>query len=257
MTFDAKIFFKKNAPLILTVTSVAGLVGTVVLAVKATPKATAILKEKQEEKEEPLTTLEKVKYAAPVYIPTVLTGLGTAACIIGTGVLNEKQIKSLAAGYTLLADRFTKYQHKVKEIYGEEAHREILRQIDLAPCDPPYLYACGCFSNAGFELPEDRSKRLFYDTIAQVYFESTYEEVLQALYHLNRNYILRHCAGVCEYHEFLGLKDCPDSELGWTMEDGLEFVDFDIIHAVTDDGLEYYMISPAFEPTAVTQYGWW
>lgn len=253
---SVKIFLKRKVPAILAVTSVAGLVGTVVLAVKATPKAVKILQEKQEEKEEPLTTLEKVKYAAPVYIPTLLTGVATTACIIGSGVLNEKQVRSLSASYALLADRFTKYKNKVVEIYGEEAHREILRQLDIVPCSPPPLIACGCFSNSGFDLPEDRPKRLFYDTVSQSYFESTYEEVLQALYHLNRNYAIGHGVGVDTYHAFLGLKNCPGDELGWTMEDGLEFVDFDIVRTVTDDGLEYYMISPTFEPTEPPKYGW-
>ena len=243
-----KIFLKKNSPKILTGLGIVGLVGTVVSAVCATPKAQKILQEKEEEKGEALTTSEKVKYAGPVYIPTALTGLATAACIIGAGTANNKKIASISGGYALLADQYKRYQGKVKEKFGIETHREIMEEITVEPCDPPTLTACG-ITDSGFDIPETDSKCLFYDTLGERYFEARYADVLCALYHLNRNYALGGVISVCEYFDFLGLD--PDKrfdELGWSFYGGLEWIDFDITKTTTDDGLVFFMLSPTFYP---------
>ena len=240
-----KIFTKKNAPVFMAVVSVAGLVGTVVTAVYAAPKAEALLKEKEQQKGEPLTKAEKLKYAVPVYIPTILTGTATAVCIFGGSVLSRKQLASLGAGYTLVADQFTRYKNKVREIHGEQAHRDIMEQINCAVCEPEPLFAPGLGLNAGFDFPEDRKQLLFYDPISEIFFKTSYEDVLSVLYHLNRNYMLRGSASCDEYYEFLGI-EC-ENLLGWSMSGGVVFLDFDISKAVKD-GVEYYRIEPVFWP---------
>ena len=86
---------------------------------------------------------------------------------------------------------------------------------------------------------------LFYDTISEIYFESTYEEVLQALYHLNRNFVLRGESPCNEYYEFLGI-ECSNM-LGWNSWSGYCFIDFDI-SKVEKDGKVYFRIDPVFWP---------
>lgn len=85
-----KMFWKKNGSTILTCAGAVGVVGTTVLAVKATPKAMELIKMAEEEKGEKLTKTEVFKTAGPAYIPTALVGVGTLACVFGANVLNKK-----------------------------------------------------------------------------------------------------------------------------------------------------------------------
>lgn len=95
---------------------------TALMATNAKPKATKLLDKAREEKGEELTTFEKIKTAGPVYIPTIITGAGTIACIFGANILNKRQQASLMSAYALVDNSFTEYKNKLKELYGEEAH---------------------------------------------------------------------------------------------------------------------------------------
>ena len=56
---------------------------TSVLVGKATFKASEILEETKKEKGGKLETMEAVKLVAPVYIPSIVMGASTIACILG------------------------------------------------------------------------------------------------------------------------------------------------------------------------------
>ena len=58
------------------------------------------------EKQEELTKIEKVKIAGPVYIPSILIGAGTVACIFGANVLNKRHQAALVSAYTLAESSF-------------------------------------------------------------------------------------------------------------------------------------------------------
>ena len=73
----------RSSPTILTVVASIGVIATTITAVQATPKAIKLLKEAELEKGENLTKLEIVRVAGPTYIPSVLLGVSTIACIFG------------------------------------------------------------------------------------------------------------------------------------------------------------------------------
>ena len=79
--FKAQSYLKRSAPTIMTCVAAVGMVATVVMAVKATPKAIRLLEQASEEKGEKLSGAETVKTAAPVYIPACTTGLFTLSLI--------------------------------------------------------------------------------------------------------------------------------------------------------------------------------
>ena len=85
---SSKLFLKRNSSTILTCIGAAGVIATSVLAVKATPKAMALLEQSEEEKGEKLTNMEKVQVAGPAYIPAAIVGASTIACIFGANVLS-------------------------------------------------------------------------------------------------------------------------------------------------------------------------
>ena len=89
------------------------------------------------------------------------------------------------------------------------------------------------FEDAGEE------ERLFYDAISERYFQATISQVLQAEYHLNRNFALGGgFITLNQFYEFLGIEPVPGGdEVGWMVSDGLYWVDFDHQKTVVDDGL--------------------
>ena len=63
------LFTKENASSILTGVGAVGVVATAVTAAKATPKAMALIQNAENQKNEELSTLDKIIIAGPAYIP--------------------------------------------------------------------------------------------------------------------------------------------------------------------------------------------
>lgn len=162
----SKSFLKRNASTILTCLGAAGVIATSIAAVKATPKAEMLLKEAEEEKGDKLTLLEMVQTAGPAYIPSLLIGASTIACIFGANVLNTRQQATLMSAYGLLDTSYKEYSKKVKELYGEEADNKVKEEVTKEH-----------YTEIPETIPE--GKQLFFDFKTLNYFESTMDEVLQ------------------------------------------------------------------------------
>lgn len=240
--YKSKLYLKNNSATILSGIGAIGVVGTAVMAAKATPKALELLEEATDEKEDKLTKFEAVCVAGPVYIPTILMGMSTIACIFGANTVNKQKQAALTSAYMMLDNSYKKYRNKVKELYGVEADAKIKEEIIKDDYEIEY-------SN-----PEEE-KQLFYEPISERYFESTIEEVQRAEYHLNRNFILRDYANLNEFYKFLGLKTTQQGEiLGWSSYAGYtvygySWVDFTHDRIELEDGLECITINYPFEPT--------
>lgn len=247
----SQLFIKRNASTILTYAGGAGVIATTVMAVKATPKALDILDSAEKEKGEELTTLEKVKVVGPSYIPAVLIGASTIACIFGANVLSKRQQAALLSVYSLVDSSYKEYKNKLKELYGEEAHQNIINSIAVEKAED--IIVSGSYLCSDCDLSAEDScgePVLFYDEYSSRYFEATIEQVLTAEYHLNRNYILRGYSYLNELYEFLGLEGTDyGSVLGWCPTDEGEYwIEFNHRKAVLDDGLEVYILEMPFEP---------
>jgi hypothetical protein len=237
-----KMFWKKNGSTILTCAGAVGVVGTTVLAVKATPKAMELIKAAEEEKGEKLTKTEVIKMAGPAYVPTALVGIGSIACIFGANVLNHKQQASMASAYALLDSSYKEYRKKVTELYDESVDKKIKSEIakDHYNEDQP--------------VKMDDEKELFYDYFSERYFESTKLEVLEAEAGLNKIIATECGAYLNEFYELLGLEKTEEGkELGWS--NGIlesmywtNWVDFDHSKVEMEDGMECTIITMMQEP---------
>lgn len=248
-----KTFIKRNAATILTCIGSAGVILTTVTAVKATPKALKKLDEAEKEKGEKLTNIEKIKMAGPSYIPTVLIGVGTISCIVGAKVISKRHQAAIVSTYALVDSSFKEYKHKLKELYGEETHNNVINAIAVEKVDPD-LVVKGSYMCSECDLSKEEScgePVLFYEEYGNRYFETTIEQVISAEYHLNRNYALRGYTVLNELYEFLGLETTDyGSVLGWAPTDEGEYwVEFNHRKVVLDDGLECYILEMPFEPT--------
>ena len=248
----SNLFLKKNSATILTVAAAAGVIITSVLSAKAAIKASRVLAHKEEEKGEKLTFEETISAVWTIYIPPVVAGMSTIACVFGANILNQRQQASLASAYALIDNSYKEYKAKLKELYGEEAHNNIVDAIAAEECDEVHISAGGLTYAYAQEIESDTEPRLFYDEYSGRYFETTIEKVLLAEYHLNRNYILRGFARLNEFYEFLGLEPTDYGEtVGWDICGEIYWIDFNHRKAFIgddNDGFECYIIEMLYYP---------
>ena len=90
----------KNSPHILTGIACAGVISTVVLAVKNTPQALAIIEEEERYRErkniQSATKVEKVKLTWKCYAPATVMGVVTIGCILGANTVHTRRNAALA-----------------------------------------------------------------------------------------------------------------------------------------------------------------
>lgn len=238
---SSKLFLNKHASTILTCAGGAGVVVTSVMAAKATPKALALIEEANEKNEE-LTKFDYVVAAFPAYIPAIVAGASTIACIFGANVLNKRAQASLASAYALLNSSYNGYRAKTVELYGDEADDKIKEGV-----------AKDKYTGDG--KLKDNDRQLFYDDYSGRYFESTIEDVLQAEYNLNREVAQAGGAFLNDFYNKLGLSETEyGNYLGWSAGQLMEtywnpWVEFSHSKFTFDDGLECTIITLENDPT--------
>jgi hypothetical protein len=237
----SRVFVKRNSATILTCVGAVGVIATTVTAVKATPKAMLLLEKAKEEKGEELTKVETVKIAAPVYIPTVVLGVSTLACIFGANILSKKGQASLMSAYALADTSYKDYRKKVDELYGKEAGAQVRAEL-----------AKDAYNEKPIQVED--GKRLYYDIYSMQYFESTPFEVQKAEYELNKSLMIDDAAYVNDWYQHLGVDLLEHGyDFGWSTGSNMDnywqtWIDFNHEKVVMDDGLECIVISFAQEP---------
>lgn len=233
--------FKKHGTSILSFAAIVGVVATGIAAAKASKKV-----EEKRPKRIRMTKMEYIREYWKDYIPTVIIGGATCACIASANHISKKQQAALVAACVAAGERFSDYREKTKEIFGEEADTKIQNSIVKDKME----------AVEDLDRPEGE-ELLFFDRYSDRYFNATMDHVLEAEYHFNRNLQLRDYAVVNEFYEFLGIGPDPNGrgdDVGWNTWSeatyGYKWVDFYHDKVVMDDGLECYIISMPFEPHA-------
>lgn len=252
---------KKASPTILTCIGAVGVVATVVLAVKATPKALEAIQEDSRKNHDgdpcAATKLETIKSGWKFYIPAALTGTASLACIFGANILNRKQQASLASAYALLNHSYNDYRGKLRELYGQEAHDKIIESLAAEKVDENHVIRVpGLVSTSSLEFEDsNEEERLFYDNFSGRYFTSTFSKVLQAEYHLNRNFCLGGEVYLNEFYKLLGISGVEEGDaVGWFATDEMLWLDFNHPKVVLDDGLECWVIDMMWTPGPYDEY---
>lgn len=248
LIFVAEDFFKKHGTTVLTILGSVGLVGTAVLSSKATIKAIDILEKDNVER----SKKEIIKETWTCFVPALLVGVASIACVSSANILNKRSQAQLTSAFMLLNSSFDIYKDRLKHLYGEEAHNNIIDSIVKESVSDTYIYTpelCGN-STLVFDTKNPDEVRTFYDVYSQRYFESTIEKVLQAEYHLNRNHIIGGASTLNDFYSFLGIAPVEGGdEIGWeSYYTEIYWVDFN--HSVTtlDDGMEICTIDFIWNP---------
>ena len=116
-------FLMKHGSLMLTVGASVGVVATSVLSGKAVLEADKILNDISDKD---LKTANTQKRILSVYIPPVLSGVATIACIIGCHLMNKKIQAGLIAAYGVIDTTFKAYKSKL----SAEEQAQIQKEID-------------------------------------------------------------------------------------------------------------------------------
>lgn len=241
---------KKQLPLIFSIAASVGVAATTVMALKV----------KVREPPEDLNPKAKAVIYLKTYGPTVVLATSTIACIFGAYAVSRRQQAIITSAYTMLYTSFNEYKAKVKELYGEEAHNAVMDAIVKEKCKDVSLTACG-FTNSSLSIDyefEPEVVRTFYEPISERYFESTLSKVIEAEYHLNRNFVLGAMISLNDFYEFLGLSATEYGKtVGWYLDDGLYWIDFD--HRMVSLGdspneMNVCVIYPVFDPRLASEY---
>ena len=221
----------RSSPTILTVVASIGVIATTITAVQATPKAIKLLKEAELEKGENLTKLEIVRVAGLTYIPSVLLGVSTIACIFGA--------------YALIKEAYKQYRKSAKTVYGEDADDKIHAEMAKDAMVSSYDWGYQVYN---MDMDSESERLLFYDLASKKYFRTTMAAVLNAQYHVNRNLSIKGDCSLNEYLSFLGVEGIDGGdELGWDISYMIEemdcyWLDFDNYKSTLEDGLECIII---------------
>ena len=239
---------EKHSPEILTGIGIAGMVTTTVLAVKATPKAIKLLEKERKRRNEELTAVDVVKTTWKCYIPAVVTGATSVACLIGASSVNMKRNAALATAYSISHTALTEYQEKVIETIGEKKERAVRDKIaeDRVKNNP--------VSNNSVIMTE-RGNTLCYDAMSGRYFRSDIDKIKKAENFLNNRLINEMYFSLNEFYEELGLEPTRlGDELGWNMSDGL--IEIFFRSQIADDGnpciVVDYNIAPKYDYSRFT-----
>lgn len=246
-------FLRKHGGTILAVAASIGVVATAIETGRATTKAQHLLevdealrKYNEDEQgivEEPLTKMGIIKTCWKAYVPAVILGGGTIACILGSNALNKKQIASLTAAYMALGKTYQEYRRQVAERIGSEQEKDIWDNTKTA--------VEGNRDESGDVI------RLFYDPISKRYFHATMADVMEMAYNFNRKLACDGHVSVNDYYSYLRSEELPFEpkwdDLGWCLDQliydwDMYWMDFEYDKQTTDDGLECYYYAPFLEP---------
>jgi len=220
-------FASKYSPEILTGIGIVGMVTTTVMAVKATPKALELIRCAEEDNHGDLTVRQTVQVAWRCYVPTVVTGVMSASCIIGASSVNAKRNAALTAAYTLSEGALRSYREKVIETLGEDRDREVRDRVakDKVDNNPP---------SRNEIFVTSKGNTLCYDAAFGRYFKSDVDTIKRIQNELNRQMLSEMYISLNDFYYELGLKKTNDGDsLGWNIEDGLLDIHFSAL--ITED----------------------
>lgn len=246
------LILKKYSPEILTTVGIAGMVGTTILASRATLKLHPVVEEIREEKanadyraeQEILETgtydkKEHTKAVARVYVhgavevsklygPAITLGLSSIACIIAAHGIMQRRTVAIAAAYKALETSFVEYRKRVIEVLGEKKEEDLRLGREVKEITDEKgktkkvttLNPVGISPYARFfdELSDNWSKTPEYNLLFLKAQQNYANDLLHARGHVFLN----------EVYDMLGVPRSQAGQVvGWVIsKDGDNFIDF-------------------------------
>lgn len=208
---------EKNSPSIMTGLGVIGMISTVALAVKATPKAMKLMDEKK-----PQTKLETVKVCWKPYIPTAVMGSISMALLISANNVNMKRNSALVAAYTLAEKSMSNLKKAAVETIGDKKFEEVKS-----------VFAKKQEAEAKNEegktiIVKDSGNTIFFDEISGRYFKENIQNVEKSINEFNKRLLDEMRLSLNEWYIEIGLTPTViGDELYWDVNnEGLLEIEF-------------------------------
>lgn len=182
---------KRVLSLALSIAGVAGVGLTSWLSVRCSKKAEG-------------ETDKKKKILA--YVPAVISGVGTSACILGSHHVSRKEIAALTASCTYLAANREKIESKIKDKFGMEKLEEVKKDIAKEPA----LIKGQTVEETGY------GDTLFLDLYLGRKFRCSLEHVEWAEKQLNYDYHKGTPVCMNDFYSYLGIEPTiAGDQFGW------------------------------------------
>ena len=258
------LFLKKNAGWVLTALSSIGVVGTAMLAANEAPKVQRELAIAQADKiyeysdhfaheagkAGKMTMAEKAKIIIPGYLPSILVGMTTIACMIGAQIFNVKQQAMLLGMYGLLSEQYSAYRKEVQKEVGKEREKEI------------YISSQKQLKELRAEnerLRKENAPQLYeFAMLPGIIFEAKQEHINNVFYHMMWSMLNHGEFSLKELYDHIGLPECvyntdDAEEYGWEAYEneitwGTPAVDFGVTDIQNQDGKTIHVLCPYYEP---------
>lgn len=207
---EAQKSIKANSPEILLGLGIAGMVTSMIFAVKATPKALQLIEEETEKKGEELTGKEIGKTVWKCYIPTVGMTAVSAACLIGGNRIKSKRALALYSAYEISKASFQTYKDDIVDKIGE-------KRVEKAEAE--------IAEEKIFAKNDSLEKKVYkiVDAFTGMEFEATPTQVQKAMNDICFTINRRGFASVNDLYEILNVKPWPLGEdHGWGIRKCIE-----------------------------------
>ena len=226
---NAKALLSEHSPEILVGIGIAGMITTTVLAVKATPKALKLIEErKEEEKLDTLTPVETIQTTWKCYIPTIISGVTSIACLIGASSVHVKRNAALATAYKLSETALTEYREKVVETIGESKEKIIKEKVDKERIEKNPV-------SKNEVIVTSKGNTLCFDVLSGRYFKSDIDLIKRVENNINKRMFNDMYISLNEFYIELGLEPIGiGDDLGWSVDKGM--IDIDFSSQLADDG---------------------
>ena len=226
MTKPSKPFFSnlkssmvKHSPEILLGVGIAGMFTTTIMAVKATPKAMALVEEEKlrrfkETDDDSMTKVEIVKTCWKCYAPSVIIAAVSTACLIGSRSVGARRMAALTAAYQISESALSDYREKVVETIGEKKEKQVRdkvakEKLEQNPASQSEI------------IVTNRGTTLCFDPLSGRHFTSDQDRIKRAENALNKR-LLHDISGYVSLNEFydeIGLDHIAVGDsIGWTTE---------------------------------------
>lgn len=252
---------KQNSPRILFVGGVVGMVGSTVLACRATLKLEEVLDDVEQQKRQAqsvkghvdspnyngeatysdnelrkdltIINLRGVGTIAKLYAPSILLGAASIAALTKSHNLLQDRNLAITAAYATLDGAFRKYRERVVERYGEEADREMVYEsetVDLIDEETGKIVTI----NRAIDAPGSAYAR-FFDQFSSRNFSQDPDVNLVFLHsvqnQVNDRLMTRGHVFLNEVYDALGLEHTKAGAVTgwrWNKDSGDNYIDFGI-----------------------------
>lgn len=206
-----------------------GLIGagtSIVLAVKATPKAMQLIENEKSNKEkggEEFTKIDYLKVGWRPYLPAVVTFGASVGCLIGSRSIGARRTAALATAYQITETAFSEYRNAAVEALGDKQEKIIREKVAEKKLAQNPM-------NESNVIISKKDNTLFYDPWSGRYFESDIDVIKRIINDLNREMMMDMSGYISLNTLYSRISnasnidlECTNSGevLGWNISDGL------------------------------------